>query len=76
MMENKDLQTLITPEDLARRWTVSRAFIYKQVREKKIPYYHLGKNIRFDLSEVTEWLKTTANGEYHRDRDKRIADRK
>ena len=72
MMEEKDpLIPLITPEQVAKSLQVSRAYIYKQVRLKNIPYYHLDKNIRFDPNEILEWLKSKANGEYHRDRLKR-----
>lgn len=64
-------EALLTPENIAKSWQVSTAFIYKLVKEKRIPYFHIGKAIRFSPSEIQEWLKTTANREYHRDRLKR-----
>jgi excisionase family DNA binding protein len=64
-------ETLLTPEIVAKSWQVSTAFIYKLVREKKIPYFHIGKSIRFSPQQIEEFLKGTMNGEYHRDRLKR-----
>ena len=66
-----NIEILLTPDDLAKRWQVSRAFVYKLVREKKIPYFHIGKSIRFSPGQISERLEAMANGEYHRDRLKR-----
>lgn len=64
-------ETLITPEDLAKHLKVSTAYVYKMVRQKTLPFYHIGKSVRFSPSLIAEWLKTTANGTWHRDRVKR-----
>ena len=49
-------ESLLTPENIAKNWQVSTAFIYKLVREKKIPYYHIGKTIRFSAAEIDNKL--------------------
>ena len=49
---------LLTAADIARILAISKSLIYKWVEEQVIPHYRLGKAIRFDLSEIKEWLKT------------------
>ncbi len=63
--------SLFPPEFWAKSWGVSTAYIYKLVREKKIEFFHLGKSIRISARQAEDFLKTSLNGEYHRDRLKR-----
>jgi excisionase family DNA binding protein len=42
--------------ELAQMLGVSEDFIRSQVQQRKIPYYKVGKLIRFDPREVTQWL--------------------
>jgi len=62
------LEELLTVDDLSKSLRVSRVWIYRLVREKKIPFYHVEKCIRFSPSEVNEWLEERKNMEWHRDK--------
>jgi excisionase family DNA binding protein len=42
--------------ELARMLRVSEDFVRAQVQQRRIPYYKVGKLIRFDPREVTSWL--------------------
>jgi excisionase family DNA binding protein len=41
---------------LAQMLNVSEDFIRAQVQQRRIPYYKVGKLIRFDPREITHWL--------------------
>ncbi len=43
---------------LAEYLRVDESWIYQQVHLRKIPYYKLGKYVRFRKSEIEEWSKT------------------
>ena len=47
---------LITVNDVSKMMKVSRIWIYKLCREKRIPFYHIERCIRFDSEEIGEWL--------------------
>jgi excisionase family DNA binding protein len=42
--------------ELARMLRVSEDFIRAQVQQRRIPYYKVGKLIRFDPREIAHWL--------------------
>jgi excisionase family DNA binding protein len=52
---------MVTPEELMVYLTVSRVWVYKAVRERRIPFYHIGRHIRFDPDEITSWLAERKN---------------
>jgi excisionase family DNA binding protein len=54
----------MTVDDLRQMLQCSRSRVYKLVREKRIPYYHLEKCVRFSPGEIQEWLEGKRNGEY------------
>lgn len=56
--ESKGLSSLIAVARVAEMLTVSESLIYKMVNLGTIPHYRFGKTIRFDITELTEWLKT------------------
>jgi excisionase family DNA binding protein len=43
---------LLTPEDLAERWQVSKAHVYRLTREDKIPTVKLGRYYRYRLDAI------------------------
>ena len=63
------MEDFLTVDDLTKTLRVSRVWIYKLVREKRIPFYHIEKCIRFSPSEIQEWLKERQNKEWHRDKN-------
>lgn len=47
-------------EELAQYLGVSRHTIYWWVATRKVPHSKLGKLVRFDIADVTDWLKTNS----------------
>jgi len=47
--------------DVARMLGVKPSWVYSRTRRvaSGIPYYRIGKYIKFNLDEVNEWLKQT-----------------
>jgi excisionase family DNA binding protein len=43
---------LLTPEDLADRWQVSKAHVYRLTRAGEIPVRKLGKYYRYRLEAI------------------------
>jgi excisionase family DNA binding protein len=62
------LEQLITVDELAGKLKISRVYVYKLVRMKRIPYFHINKAVRFSPSEIQSWLDEKRGQEYHRDR--------
>lgn len=45
-------------EDVAEEFDVHKNTVYGWVKETDIPHYRLGRVLRFDISEVREWLQS------------------
>ncbi len=43
---------LLTADDLARRWSVPKAAVYRLAREQKIPTISIGRYRRFSLAAI------------------------
>jgi excisionase family DNA binding protein len=43
---------LLTPDQLAERWQVKPAHVYRLTREGKIPTVHLGKYYRYRVDQI------------------------
>jgi excisionase family DNA binding protein len=63
------METFLTVSDLSKILKVSPVWIYKLVREKRVPFYHVEKCVRFSPSEVEQWLEERRNKEWHRDKN-------
>ena len=48
---------LLTVSDVSSMLQVSKVLVYKWVRTKKIPFYHVEKCVRFAPDEVQGWLE-------------------
>lgn len=44
-------------EDLAQYLSIPKGSLYVWVCHKKIPYFKVGKLLRFDLKEIESWLQ-------------------
>jgi excisionase family DNA binding protein len=62
------MEVFLTVDDLSKTLNVSQVWLYKLVREKRIPFYHIEKCVRFSPSEIHEWLEERRNKEWHRDK--------
>ncbi|HEX5911631.1 MAG TPA: helix-turn-helix domain-containing protein [Rubrobacter sp.] len=56
--------TLVTVAEQAAEWRVSKATIYRLVREEQLPTVRLrgAGDIRFDPKDVAEWLESRKAG--------------
>lgn len=43
---------LLTPEQIAERWSVPKSHVYRLAREGRIPSVRLGKYVRFRLAAI------------------------
>jgi excisionase family DNA binding protein len=50
------LPRLLNIDELAERLGVTTTHIRRLVAEKRLPYLKVGKFVRFDPAEITEWL--------------------
>jgi excisionase family DNA binding protein len=48
---------LVDTREIAAQLSVRPSTIYKWVREARIPYYKLGKCVRFREDEVWDWVE-------------------
>lgn len=51
---------LLTAEQLADRWQVQKAHVYRLAREGRIPVVVLGRYYRFRLDAIEKWEITGA----------------
>ena len=52
------MEELLTVDDLSRSLRVSRVWVYKLVREKRIPFYHVEKCVRFSKDDIRAFLES------------------
>jgi len=62
------METFLTVSDLSKALKVTSVWIYRLVREKRIPFYHIEKCIRFSPLEIEKWLLERQNKDWHRDK--------
>lgn len=46
--------TLLTQEQLAKRWLCSKLKVRRMMRAGSVPYIQLGRSVRFDLADVKQ----------------------
>jgi excisionase family DNA binding protein len=56
-------QMLIGVEEMAKKLDVPVSWLYARTRTNDIPQLKVGKYVRFDESEVWEWLKRQQEAE-------------
>lgn len=47
---------LVNKKQLAEQLEISQSYINKLMAEEGLPYFKLGRSVRFRISEVAEWL--------------------
>jgi excisionase family DNA binding protein len=58
MTNNHSQPQLLTIDQLAQRLGVTVRHVRRLVAEKRVPYYKVGRLVRFDPAEITDWLAT------------------
>lgn len=50
-------QKLVGIKTMAEKLDVPESWLYSRTRTGEIPHYKIGKYVRFDVSEVMEWIR-------------------
>src|ERR1043165_8023605 len=60
--QNGAADKLLDVDGLAAALDASKAWVYERSRRKDnpIPFYRVGRAVRFDLTEVKAWLRTNS----------------
>jgi len=53
----------VSLEDVARHLGVSKDTIRNRIRKKTIPFHKIGKQYKFQISEVDDWVKSGKSAE-------------
>ncbi len=48
-------ERLLTADELAERWQVKEAHVYRLAREGQVPCVKLGRYVRFRLEAIEAW---------------------
>ena len=48
---------LLTIDQLAQRLGITVRHVRRLVAERRVPYYKVGRLVRFDPDEIGEWLR-------------------
>jgi len=59
------MQKLMTIKEVADYLRLSRVTVYKMTRQGKIPALKIGKQWRYNKSEIDSWVKQKSNSEHH-----------
>ena len=49
---------LLSIEELAARLGITVRHVRRLVAEKRVPYYKVGRLVRFDPAEIAQWLES------------------
>lgn len=64
------MESLWTVDEVATLLSSRRVWVYKLVREGRIPYYHLERSLRFSPEEIRAWLEERRNKPWRRDKNR------
>ena len=56
-----DFPVFITVDELSELLKISTILTYKFVENKEIPFYRIGKTVRFRADEILQWLSERKN---------------
>jgi len=59
------MQRLMTIREIADYLRLSKVTVYKMTRQGKIPALKIGKQWRYNKSEIDSWVKQKSNNEHH-----------
>jgi excisionase family DNA binding protein len=59
------MQRLMTIREIADYLRLSKVTVYKMTRQGKIPALKIGKQWRYDKSEIDSWVKQKSNNKRH-----------
>jgi excisionase family DNA binding protein len=56
MMRENTFENLLSKKELVKVFGVSSSFISKLMAKRGLPYFKLGRAVRFKVSQVSKWL--------------------
>ncbi len=56
----KDLESLMTPEEVCDLLKIKKQRLYEWVHFNQIPYIKVGRFLRFSRSKIIQWLEANA----------------
>lgn len=59
------MQRLMTIREIADYLRLSKVTVYKMTRQGKIPALKIGKQWRYNKSEIDSWVKQKSNSKCH-----------
>ncbi|MBA7504137.1 hypothetical protein ES706_02762 [subsurface metagenome] len=59
------MQRLMTIREVADYLRLSKVTVYKMTRQGKIPALKIGKQWRYNKSEIDSWVKQKSNSKRH-----------
>ncbi len=59
------MQRLMTIREVADYLRLSKVTVYKMTRQGKIPALKIGKQWRYNKSEIDSWVKQKSNSKCH-----------
>jgi len=59
------MQRLMTIKEVADYLRLSKVTVYKMTRQGKIPALKIGKQWRYNKSEIDSWVKQKSNSNRH-----------
>ena len=54
--DSNTLPNMLTPDELARYFRISKTGVYRLVEKRQIPFYRVGGSLRFAKSDVKAYL--------------------
>lgn len=59
--EKDRLQPLLDKKDLAKLLKLSISRVSYEVHKENIPFFKIGRSVRFKLSDIEQWIATKAH---------------
>jgi len=66
MLQKNEMIELISLSDLSKAIKISESTLKYYAKHGKLPYYRIGKHLRFKANEVEEWLHSVSVKPYDR----------
>ena len=55
--KEKSIEPMIDSEELMEILSVSKAFLDDARAKLNLPYYKIGRNVKYRISEVEQWIR-------------------
>lgn len=55
---DKDTEKWVSLEDIADHMGLSKDTIRNYIKKQQIPYYRIGKQYKFKISEIDAWIES------------------